>query len=278
MEYLIYCDESISKGEYYSDFYGGVLVALQDFDDIRLSIDKKKGELGLFGEIKWTKVTANYLNKYKEVMDLFFTFIKQGKLKMRVMFRQNALVPTNLTEEQKNNSYHLLYYQFVKHSFGLRYCNPEHNSDVFVRLYFDRIPDTKEQNESFKAHIIGLQSTMPFREARIKIRQDDIVEIDSKDHSIQQCMDIVLGSIAFRLNNKHKELLPGTHRRGSRTIAKEKLYKYILSKIRELGHPGFNIGITTGCPLPNSKWTDSYRHWRFVPSEFIEDKSLYKKK
>lgn len=278
MEYLIYCDESVSKGEYYSDFYGGVLVSMQDFDEIRSSIDHKKEELGLLGEIKWTKVTANYLGKYKAIIDLFFSYFKKGKLKMRVMFRQNALVPTNLTEKQKNNSYHLLYYQFVKHAFGLRYCNTKHDSDVFVRLYFDKIPDTREQNEDFKAHIIGLQSTTGFKTARIKIRQDDIVEINSKEHSIQQCMDIVLGAMAFRLNNKHKEKVPGTNRRGSKTIAKEALYKYILSKIRELEHPKFNIGITTGCLSAESKWTDSYRHWSFVPSEFKEDKSKYKRK
>ena len=32
---------------------------------------------------------------------------------------------------------------------------------------------------------------------------------------------------------------------GKRTIAKEKLYKYILSEIRTI-HPGFNIGVKTG--------------------------------
>lgn len=128
---------------------------------------------------------------------------------MRVMFRSNAVVASNLTDEQKNNKYHLLYYQFVKHAFGFRYCNPEHESDVYLRLYFDRIPDTTRQNEEFKAHIIGLQSTKPFQQARIKIRQ--------------------------------------------------------------LGYPHFNIGISTGSPNQESRWTDPYRHWSFTPHEFMID-------
>ena len=49
--------------------------------------EEKKQELNLFGEIKWTKVTANYLNKYLEMMDLYFKFIKEGKIKVRIMFQ-----------------------------------------------------------------------------------------------------------------------------------------------------------------------------------------------
>ena len=34
MEYIIYCDESVSTGRYFSNFYGGALVRSVDFDDI----------------------------------------------------------------------------------------------------------------------------------------------------------------------------------------------------------------------------------------------------
>lgn len=278
MEYVVYLDESVSEGEFFSDFYGGVVVALENFDFVRNTIDKKKEELSLLGEIKWTKVTDNYLEKYKAIVDTFFSLIQDGKIKMRVMFRSNAIVPSNLTVEQKRNRYHLLYYQFVKHAFGFSHCNPDHESDVFLRLYFDRIPDTTEQNEEFKAHIIGLQSLRSFQQARIKIRQDDIVEIDSKAHSIQQCMDIVLGAIAFRLNNLNERKLPGTNKRGKRTIAKEKLYKHILSHIRQLGNPFFNIGISTGMSSAESRWVDPYRHWCFTPHEFTIDETRFKRR
>lgn len=35
-EYIIYCDESIEKGKYYSDFYGGVLIGSTHLDAIQL--------------------------------------------------------------------------------------------------------------------------------------------------------------------------------------------------------------------------------------------------
>jgi hypothetical protein len=71
--------------------------------------------------------------------------------------------------------------------------------------------------------------------------------------------------MAFRLNDKHKEVPPGQKRRGKRTVAKEKLYKTILKEIRRI-KPGFNIGISTGMP-PEQRWMAPYRHWRFVPAE-----------
>ena len=74
MEYIIYCDESVSDGKYYSDFFGGVLVRNTHIDAIREALDAKKRELNLSGEIKWVKVTGNYLEKYKQMMDLFADF------------------------------------------------------------------------------------------------------------------------------------------------------------------------------------------------------------
>lgn len=275
MEYIIYCDESVSRGRYFSDFYGGALVRSADFDVVKTALDNKKNELNLYNEIKWTKVTGPYLEKYKQMMDLFFDLIRDNKIKIRIMFRQNAIVPVNLSKEQVDNGFHLLYYQFVKHAFGLIFHQEKPTRDVYLRLYFDRLPDTKMQNEAFKAHIYGLQGLKEFQQARLKIRLEDIVEIDSKDHSIQQCMDIVLGAIAFRLNNMHLEKPEGASCRGKKTIAKEKLYKHILGLIRTLEYPNFNIGITTQGKEAN-RWFNRYRHWKFIPREFTTDRSKYK--
>ena len=88
------------------------------------------------------------------------------------------------------------------------------DKDVYLRLYFDEIPYPLDQRDAFKAHILSLQKFWQFRKARLKIRLDDIAEINSKKHTIQQCMDIVLGAMAFVLNKKHLETAPGTNERG----------------------------------------------------------------
>ena len=114
------------------------------------SISLKKEELGLHQEVKWTKVTEQYLEKYMELINFFFEFIKTGKIKIRIMFRQNALVPQNLTREHEEKEYFLLYYQFIKHAFGIDYCNPNERNQIILKLYFDKLPDTKKKIESLK--------------------------------------------------------------------------------------------------------------------------------
>ena len=90
-----------------------------------------------------------------------------------------------------------------------------------------------------------------------------------------QFLDVVLGSMQFRLNNMHLEKPEGKKRRGKRTIAKEKLYNYINKRIREM-RPHFNIGISTGTNELDDRWNHPYRHWCFTANEFEIDVSKHK--
>ena len=82
---------------------GGALINLSDINLIEKTLNDKKEELNLNGEIKWTKVTDNYLSKYIDMINLFFEFIKNGKIKVRIMFAQNAFVSDGLTKKQTDN-------------------------------------------------------------------------------------------------------------------------------------------------------------------------------
>ena len=276
LEYVIYTDESEKDGKYYSNFYGGVLVASTDLQPVIARLEARKAELNLHREVKWQKVTENYLEKYKGLMDAFYDEVAAGLIKIRIMFTQNMIVPTGLTSEQRREGYHRLYYQFIKHAFGLRYAGvPGH--EIRIRLNLDQLPDNREQNAQFKAFLLGLSSNPEFRAARIRLRGDQIAEVRSHDHVLMQCLDVVLGAMVFRLNDKHREIPPGKHRRGKKTIAKETLYQYIGNRIRSL-YPNFNIGETTGKHGDWANiWRDPYRHWKFVPKEHQVDRSKTKK-
>ncbi len=147
------------------------------------------------------------------------------------MFTHKNFHPQNLESYHKEHEYFILYYQFLKHGFGLRYSN-EAKTPITIRIFFDKLPDTKEKREKFKGFVCGISRWPEFRKTNIHILRDQIAEVDSHNHTILQCLDIVLGAMQFRLNNKHKEKLSGFKRRGNRTIAKEKLYKFINSRIR----------------------------------------------
>lgn len=155
MDYILYFDESEDKGKFFSNFYGGALLPLKDLEYINQILNNKKEELGFNGEIKWSKVSPNYLDKYIEITDIFFLLIKENKIKIRIMFRQNCNEAINLTKEHKDNGFFLLYYQFCKHAFGLQYCNPT-KEPTYLRMYFDKLPDTNEKNQKFKEYIYSL--------------------------------------------------------------------------------------------------------------------------
>ena len=270
MEYIIYCDESVGKGRLFSNFFGGALVRSSDFDSIKISLDTKKRELNLSKEMKWTKVTSLYLDKYKEMMDTFFSFVKDKKVKVRIMFQSNDQIPSHLERKQIDNRYYILYYQFVKHAFGLVHHKRETDEPVFLRLYFDEIPYPLDQRDRFKSHILSLKRNAKFRKAGIKIRMDDITEIDSKKHSIHQCVDVILGSIAFMLNKRNEEIPEGSSKRGSRTIAKEALFFHILNHIKDSnGVEFFDISTSTRLASFEDLWKIPYLHWKLIPSEFL---------
>lgn len=269
-EYNIYCDESVGKGKYYSNFFGGAMVQSSKYEIIKKALDTRKQELNLTKEMKWKKVTAAYLSKYIEMMNVFFSFVKEKNIKVRIMFQSNDQMPSHLVKEKNENRYYILYYQFVKHAFGLIHHNNTENNTTYLRLYFDEIPYPLEKKVIFKSHIFSLQRNAKFRKAGIKIRLDDIAEIDSKKHSIQQCLDVILGSIAFMLNKKNQDVQEGANERGSRTVAKEKLFFHILQLIKESdGVELFDISTSTPINSLEELWTMPYLHWKLIPSEYL---------
>lgn len=274
-EYLIFLDESERKGAFFSNFYGGVIVGAAQYERVTARLAQKKRDLNFFGEVKWSKVSQPYLPKYISLISTFFEEVAAGHLRVRVMFRQNAHVPQGLSREQLEDEYFRLYYQFVKHAFGLLRM-PDHGHPVNVRLYFDDLPDKEEKRQNFKGFVLGLARNEKIVSNNILLLPENVTEVRSHDHVLLQCLDIVLGSMAFRLNDKHVEKPPGKRVRGKKTIAKEKVYRAILAEIRRL-KPRFNIGVSTGSTHPTHPlWFDAYVHWSFKPHGAAWDATLTK--
>ncbi|MEH2413306.1 DUF3800 domain-containing protein [Nostoc sp.] len=274
-EYIIYCDESIDKGRFFSHFYGGALLRSQDLREVQKVLIAKKNDLNLHNEIKWSKVTYQYLDKYIGLMEAFFDFIEADIVKIRIMFTQNCNIPNNLSTEQTDNEYFLLYYQFLKHAFGLQYSN-QTDENIRLRMYLDDLPDTREKAERLKKFLLGLNKNPQLESAGIYIDENQIAEVRSHNHPIIQYLDVVLGAMQFRLNNKHKEKPDGARFRAKRTIAKEKLYTHIYQRISKI-YPRFNIGVSTSVHGDvTNKWNHPYRHWLFKPEDFSVDTSKTK--
>jgi hypothetical protein len=98
--FIIFCDESVEKGPFYSHFYGGALVRADDRERLEREIGAKKASLNFHGEVKWTKITSNYADKYVELVDFIFDLIESGRIKLRIMFTQNINVAPDFDEER----------------------------------------------------------------------------------------------------------------------------------------------------------------------------------
>ena len=135
----------------------------------------------------------------------------------------------------------------------------------------DQMPTSREETAKFKAFLEALSRNPEMRRANVNFDKQQIAEVDSKDHDLLQCLDVVLGAMTFRLNNQHLVKPAGQTRRGKRTVAKENLYKHISSRVRII-YPNFNIGESTGTQgeLAN-RWRHPYRHWKMVPSNHERD-------
>jgi hypothetical protein len=268
-EYVVYTDESSKTGRRFANFYGGALIRSDDLEYVKEHLRAQAARLGLGAEIKWQKVSEGYLDRYLAMMDAFFDLVACDLVKIRIMFTQTHHVPA-LTPYHREHQYHLLYYQFLKYAFGLRHSNPD-IAEVTLRLYLDRLPDSREKNALFKHHLHSLQHCAEFRAAWISIPQDQIAEVNSHDHLPLQCLDVVLGSMQFGLNALHGEDAENAGPRGKKTIAKATLHEHICARIRQI-HPDFVIGATTRrAGGDGDRWRHPYRHWLFTPRAVRND-------
>jgi hypothetical protein len=201
-EYWILCDESVQDGALFSNFFGGIILPQPNHANLENQLRVAKAEIGFLKELKWQRVTEHWLEGYQRMMTAFFDILREDQARMRVMFRDNRHPTEHLSPEQRKSSYFRLYYQFIKHAFGLKF-SPKRKEGTRLRLFFDQFPDTREQVAQFKGFLAALPESSAMREANLLISRDHITEIDSQEHVLLQCVDIVLGAMAFRLNEMH---------------------------------------------------------------------------
>lgn len=271
---IIYCDESAKKGPHFSNFYGASVVRSEHVHLVETEIRGCIQRLGITCEIKWNNISPSTCDRFIELADLFFDQIEAGHIKYRAMFTHNVHVPIGLDDEQRRNRYFLLYYQLIRNGIGLQFYRSEYGPRD-VQLIFDQFPKHGEYATRFRDFLRKLNPRV-LAPNGLALRDENIGEAKSHDHPILQCTDLLIGAMNFRLNDLHKAKPPGQHRRGKKTIAKEKVFKRISARIRQI-YPHFNIGISTGSQgdLTN-RWRHPYRHWVLVPKNRVYDETMVK--
>lgn len=225
--------------------------------------------------MKWEWISEPYADKYIQFVHAIFDIVERGDTKIRIMFTQNRNLPV-LEEYQIGHDYFLLYYQFIKHAFGLQYAAPE-GGTASAAVLLDDVPHNAEKFHQFKDYLSSLSAFPKWTRSGMSIAYADIADENSKKHNLLQALDVVLGGMQSRLNEKHTKSQPAAKRRGKRTKAKARVYAAIKDRVWKL-YPNFNVGTSTATlDGPHMRFVHPYRHWLFVPSNAQVDPTRTKK-
>lgn len=259
--YIIVCDESTKDGLFYSYFLGGAIVKEQDYEYINEELYRLKHMLVL-KELKRTYIDASNADKYIKVLNLFFNFVCEGKIKVRVMFCNNNYLHHN-HEKKEAATFNKFYYFFLRYSFALNYSP----SDINLRIMFDELPDKKSVNDDFKQHLIeNLNIKARFStEHSVSLNLENIHEVDSRKHLVLQCVDVIVGILDYFCNSYISE----SYISSKKEMGRYMVMKYIFSFINEQ-NPLFEILETTPQLLSKKGWNLKYAHYLYKPYKFIK--------
>lgn len=236
-EYILYADESVEKGTYFSNFYGGLLISSRDRSAVISALEAEKARLNLYGEVKWQKVTPNYLDKYRSLSSLLFDLVRDGKVRLRILFTDNANAPDGLALLSHSQRFLQLYLAFIEHAFDIRFRSPR-DEPVRLRILLDELPVPVDDKRAFRQHVYRLNNGAAFQSGRVRVFPGDVGEVDSRDHVLLQCLDIVLGAMQSALNAR------GSSSSGKRSVSRRQMSSHILSLVKSI-HPDFHMEVTT---------------------------------
>lgn len=250
-KYIIVSDESSKNGQFYSYFYGGCILKESLYENISNELDSYKAFLNLH-EIKREKINPLNVGNYKKVIDMFFRYVRAGDIKLRVMYCPNKNL--NQFRHGQDELYSKFYYTFYKRAFSLFYAR----EDINLKIFMDEFPESlKSKDKLSKVLISSLIKISRKNDNKVSLYKENIVQVDSKEHVILQCVDIVVGVIDFYLNTTEEQ------RKSKRAKAKIEMFLHIYNNyILELC-PNFNFDISTGYFNCYSAWLSPYKHLVF---------------
>jgi hypothetical protein len=215
--------------------------------------------------MKWSNARPFNWERYAIVIERFLDYVESGDVKLRYMWldqmKQN---PATLTEHQREYGYYILYYFFAVFCLGL----PWHDEDeaVKIELLVDTLPEDPVKRREFREFMLRCHSFRRYQ-GQAPFRFVEVGEVNSKDHILLQCVDVIIGSAGFRLNKMHL-VTQRNGRRAKATKAKEQLYRQITARIgkitmAERGREAYGIGVSTSTGTFENRWRLKFRQWDF---------------
>lgn len=228
----VYSDESRHKAERFLLLSGlwideeNIASAEKEIKNLRHKsgyINSQGKHIVFLGELKWTKVSDKYISVYKQLVDIFFGWVKNDKARfcsMLVDTHDQAVV--SHSNIKKEGYFKLLYQLYL------------HNSKIpaIYKIYPDRITNPKQHNVDFQTLDTCLDASLknkfgillnPENNIPVKGFVHSIIPVDSKSTPFIQVVDVIMGSLGYFQNRLF--IRPKAKK------AKIELMKYVLNKL-----------------------------------------------
>ena len=191
----IYCDESRQVEDRFMIF-GGIIVSFDDLAKTEQSISTKRNDTQLFGELKWTKISNERCDGYRDFVDLFFVKAKSGLIAFKsVVFDTSHIDYHTYHGGSKEIGFYKLWYQFLLYAFK-DYCT---SSQCRWKVFLDERSSSYSLSE-FKT-ILNKGIRTKYNLSADIVRS--VEPIKSHNAPILQIADILMGAIGFQMNDYH---------------------------------------------------------------------------
>ncbi len=282
MKYEICADEAWTHTSpplnRYWCFYGGIFGAEADIDRLETALMAVRAAAQRPGEVKWASVSSQNVRYYNDLLDAFFEHLRVHDLHYRQFFTSREHIAVRDTDERETMSdldvQFRLYYQFLKHCFGLQHLPPASTAaphQILLRL--DEHSSAKHRNR-----LMDHAGRLPtrFQPARNDLRIQTTF-VRSQDFLRLQVCDLLMGAAGSYGNKKHEERKPGKRGMHETQRVRFELAQRIYNDLRaisctERGTKAFNWFESTGRETQQDGLTHKVRIWKFLPRQYLVDK------
>jgi hypothetical protein len=184
----IYCDESchlessVLTSENRFMVLGGIGCSVDSKEEIseRIKQIKKENDIGLYAEMKWTKISQKKLRAYKNLINYFFDCDS-------LFFRAIVINKEQLDHKKHNHTHDEFYYKmyWLMLAWFIEPSNQYH-------IYLD-IKDTQGVNKTKKLQEVLCNSSYDFKREII----ERIQEVRSHEIILMQIVDLLIGAISY---------------------------------------------------------------------------------
>jgi hypothetical protein len=255
MKFTIICDESSTNKKHL--IVGALILPRVNHPLLMEELKQLKHSLNLKweGEIKWSKISKRYLDKYKKIIEWFFSHLKANHFNFRA-----HVIDTHKKEYKKygdgdrEKSFYKIYFHLLLQSIK-RLAIEEEGSNILILL------DDKHNRYPFRLPVLKriLNSTIK-RDLKLEKIVSNVEPRKSSGPRVEaliQIVDVLVGAIGY-VRNKFFE-------KPNASEAKRQMVEYIEGLL------GSRLQYDTSAKAPFNIWT-------FDVEVSLKKKRLYKKR